>query len=268
MPRQQENWSNVSLYPSPGFVSKNHLAKDGPGCVAPVIFPALAPTLDKSLKEDRTLCPVRALCYYLDKTKDFRAGKELVFVSFKKSLSKDIVPATISSWIKQMLSIVRWTGSNLTPSSGTWCPCLRSFQSLPRRCPIRSDPFSLSLEVSQYIHPILPEGCSLGGFRLIPFGPCCCCPKNQRINYFRLPLSVYIYVYILFKKNVPAVCFDSKRQMRDCYNFPYSTSLGILGSVLFSPFPYSFRFHIILKRKGGGEHSGGCWDICPGAYNL
>ena len=79
--RHQEVWSNVSLYPSPGFISKNHLAKEGPGCVAPGIILALAPTLDKSLKEDRTLCPVRVLCYYLDKTKDLRGGKELVFLS-------------------------------------------------------------------------------------------------------------------------------------------------------------------------------------------
>ena len=97
--RHQEDWANVSLYPSPGFISKNHLAKEGPGCVAPVIIPVLAPTLDRSLKEDRTLCPVRALRYYLDKTKDLRAGKELVFVSFRKSFKKDIVPATVSSWI-------------------------------------------------------------------------------------------------------------------------------------------------------------------------
>ena len=101
--RHQEDWSNVSLYPSPGFISKNHLAKEGPACIAPVIIPALAPTLDKSLKEDRTLCPVRALCYYLDKTKDLRAGKELVFVSFRKSLNKDIVLATVSFWIKQTI---------------------------------------------------------------------------------------------------------------------------------------------------------------------
>ena len=71
--------------------------------MAPVIIPALAPTLDKSLKEDRTLCPVRTLRYYLDKTKDLWAGKELVFVSFRKSFHKDIVPATISSWIKQTI---------------------------------------------------------------------------------------------------------------------------------------------------------------------
>ena len=101
--RHQEDWSNVSLSPSPSFISKNHLAKEGPACVAPVIIPALAPSLDKSLKEDRSLCPVRALRYYLDKTKDLRSGKELVFVSFRKSFQKDIVPATVSSWIKQAI---------------------------------------------------------------------------------------------------------------------------------------------------------------------
>ena len=101
--RHQEDWSNVSLYPSPGFILKNQLAKEWPNCVAPVIILALAPTLDKSLKEDRMLCPVRALHYYLDRTKDLRAGKELVFVCFRKSFNKDIVPATVFSCIKQTI---------------------------------------------------------------------------------------------------------------------------------------------------------------------
>ena len=69
--------------------------------MAPVVIPALAPSLDNSLKEDKSLCPVRALRYYLDRTKDLRRGKDLVFVSFKKSFQKDILPSTISSWIKQ-----------------------------------------------------------------------------------------------------------------------------------------------------------------------
>ena len=89
------------LVPSPSFLSKNQLAKEGPESVAPVVIPALAPTLDKSLKSDRSLCPIRALRYYLDRTSDIRQGKELVFVSFKKGFDKDISPATISSWIKQ-----------------------------------------------------------------------------------------------------------------------------------------------------------------------
>ena len=66
--RHQESWSQVSLYPSPCFLSKNQLARDGPASVAPVVISALAPTLDKSLSEDKSLCPVRALRYYLDRT--------------------------------------------------------------------------------------------------------------------------------------------------------------------------------------------------------
>ena len=99
--RHQSDWSKVSLFPSPSFLSKNQLAKEGPESVAPVVIPALAPTLDRALKSDRSLCPVRALRYYFDRTSDIRQGKELVFVSFKKSFDKDISPATISSWIKQ-----------------------------------------------------------------------------------------------------------------------------------------------------------------------
>ena len=99
--RHQSDWSKVSLYPSPSFLSKNQLAKEGPDSVAPVVIPALAPTLDRSLKSDRSLCPVRALRYYLDRTSDIRQNKELVFASFKKGFDKDISPATISSWIKQ-----------------------------------------------------------------------------------------------------------------------------------------------------------------------
>ena len=99
--RHQSDWSKVSLFPSPSFLSKNQLAKEGPESVAPVVIPALAPTLDKSLKSDRSLCPVRALRYYLDRTSDLRQNKELVFVSFRKGFDKDISPATISSWIKQ-----------------------------------------------------------------------------------------------------------------------------------------------------------------------
>ena len=99
--RHQSDWSKVSLFPLPSFLSKNQLAKEGPDSVAPVVIPTLAPTLDRSLKSDRSLCPVRALCYYLDRTSDLRRNKELVFVSFKKGFDKDISPATISSWIKQ-----------------------------------------------------------------------------------------------------------------------------------------------------------------------
>ena len=50
--RQQSDWSKV-LCSSPIFLSKNHLVKEVPECVAPLIIPALVPALDKSLKDDR-----------------------------------------------------------------------------------------------------------------------------------------------------------------------------------------------------------------------
>ena len=101
--RHQSDWSKVSLYPSPSFLSKNQLAKEGPDSVAEGVITALAPTLDRSLKSNWSLCLVRALCYYLDRTSDLRQDKEVVFVSFKKGFDKDISPVTISSWIKQTL---------------------------------------------------------------------------------------------------------------------------------------------------------------------
>ena len=51
--RHRENWNQVSLYPSPSFLSNNQLARDGPACVAPVVIPVLAPSL--SLTEDKSL---------------------------------------------------------------------------------------------------------------------------------------------------------------------------------------------------------------------
>ena len=100
--RHQSDWSKVSLYPSPSFLSKNQLAKEGPDSVAPGVIMTLAPTLDRSLKCDRSLYPVRALRYYLDMTSDLGQNKEVVFcLLFKKGFDKDISPATISAWIQQ-----------------------------------------------------------------------------------------------------------------------------------------------------------------------
>ena len=82
--RHQSDWSMVSLYPSANILSKNQLAKESPDSVAPVVNAALAPTLDRSLKGDRSLCSVRVLRYHLGRTSDLRQNKELVFVSFQE----------------------------------------------------------------------------------------------------------------------------------------------------------------------------------------
>ena len=57
--------------------------------------------LDRQFKEDRTLCPVRALRYYLDQSKVLRGSRSHLFISFKKGHTSDIRLATLSSWLKQ-----------------------------------------------------------------------------------------------------------------------------------------------------------------------
>ena len=99
--KHKTGWKEVTVAPSSVFLSKNQLASDGPNVVQPVVIPALKPILDSSLSQDRALCPVRSLRYYVDKTKDLREGKHLLFISFKSGFSGDILRATISSWIKQ-----------------------------------------------------------------------------------------------------------------------------------------------------------------------
>ena len=55
-----------SIVPLFRFIAKNQLAREGSESVSPVTIPALTTIVDRQFKEDRTLCPVRALRYYLD----------------------------------------------------------------------------------------------------------------------------------------------------------------------------------------------------------
>ena len=126
-------WEKVALFPSSDFIAKNQLAREGSQSVSPVTIPALTTIVDRQFKEDRTLLgykiwqphsvsprrskrdteygrhtkygvtPVRALRYYLDRTKDLRGSRSLLFISFKKGHTSDIRPATLSSWLKQTI---------------------------------------------------------------------------------------------------------------------------------------------------------------------
>ena len=59
-------WEKVALFPSSDFIAKNQLAREVSLSVSPVTIPALTTIVDRQFKEDRTLCLVRALRYYLD----------------------------------------------------------------------------------------------------------------------------------------------------------------------------------------------------------
>ena len=87
----------VSLGFVPGFLAKTQ----SPSASARrVEIPALTNIVDRDLP-DRTLCPVRALRFYVDKTQDpsFRRGRERLFVSYLEGRDTEIRPATIARWI-------------------------------------------------------------------------------------------------------------------------------------------------------------------------
>ena len=102
----RRNWSEVTVSPFPAFLAKNQLASDGPDSIKPVVIPALTTMLDSSLVEDKSLCPVRALKEYLDKTKSMRKGKALLFVLLREGYSKDVTRIAISQWISGLFMLV------------------------------------------------------------------------------------------------------------------------------------------------------------------
>ena len=82
---------------------RNQLAREGSQSVSLVTIPALTTIVDRQFKGDRTLCPVRTQRYYMDRTKDLRASRSLLFISFKKGHTSDIRRAALSSWLKQTI---------------------------------------------------------------------------------------------------------------------------------------------------------------------
>ena len=53
------------------------------------------------MAEDRLLFPIWALRFYLERSMPWREHEHLLFVSFKPGHKQDIVPSTISGWIRK-----------------------------------------------------------------------------------------------------------------------------------------------------------------------
>ena len=65
------------------------------------------PALPDDDPVERTLCPVRSLLFYLDRTKTIReeTGGRKLFVSYKEKFKGDISAQTISRWIKKAVKL-------------------------------------------------------------------------------------------------------------------------------------------------------------------
>ena len=99
--RRPHDWSFVELRAASSFISKTQMALKGPKCLLTCRIPSLSATLDRSMTEDRSLCPVRALRFYLERVAAWRGDRTALFVSMKKGHKGEIAPATISSWLRK-----------------------------------------------------------------------------------------------------------------------------------------------------------------------
>jgi integrase len=109
-----ENWTQVSIKAHLDFVAKTELVAKRVNVMKPVNIKAISTILDSTLTEDLTLCPVRALRIYLQRTDPFRTNQVKLFVSFKPGFHRDIAVNTISGWLKQTILQAYETSSGST----------------------------------------------------------------------------------------------------------------------------------------------------------
>ena len=97
-----ESEKTLTLKPSPDFISKTRLAKGG-GVLRPYIIKSLCSVLPPSEETDRSLCPVRVARVYMDRTKDHRKDKKLLFIAISPNHPTDIRVNTISAWMRDLI---------------------------------------------------------------------------------------------------------------------------------------------------------------------
>ena len=101
---REEHWQSVSVSPDMNFVAKTELANKGVSVLQSITIKALSTIVGSDLPEDLTLCPVRALRIYLNRTDGIRSDKQKkLFIAFKAGHSQDIHRNTISGWIKKAI---------------------------------------------------------------------------------------------------------------------------------------------------------------------
>jgi hypothetical protein len=93
-----ENDSEVAIGVLPEFVSKRQAESNTP-IDHQVTFPALTTASDKA---DLSLCPVRALRVYLNKTEKFRKGRKRLFLSLQEG-RLDFKADVLTTWIRHLI---------------------------------------------------------------------------------------------------------------------------------------------------------------------
>ena len=97
------DWLNVWLEPNSLFMAKTQ--KDRKlSSTRQIKIPNLSQFVGPH-EPDRLLCPVRALRYYLDRTKHMRAHKKCLFISLQPGRKSDITKQSINIWFRNTIKL-------------------------------------------------------------------------------------------------------------------------------------------------------------------
>ncbi len=77
-----DSWKSITLAPNPKFINKNFDYSTGKRNFQGFTIEAMKHRLGPGLEEEALLCPVRALRWYLHKTKDLRGNRTRLFISY------------------------------------------------------------------------------------------------------------------------------------------------------------------------------------------
>ena len=99
--QHSEHWRDITIFTDSTFISKTQLRVRGAEPMKPLVLDALTKSLGPEMQEDRSLCVVRAVKFYLSRTREVRQGRKRLFLAYKKGHTSDICKNTISSWIRK-----------------------------------------------------------------------------------------------------------------------------------------------------------------------
>ena len=88
--------AGATLYFAPGFLAKNELSSFS---AAPIFIPYLN---KGGARDQRLNCPVRALLWYLNRTKNLRGNETGLFISSKKP-HKRVAKSTLANWLVHVI---------------------------------------------------------------------------------------------------------------------------------------------------------------------
>ena len=110
-----QNWGKVFLEPKSDFLAKNQANHQVPNhrcftlkaLVPPANKVHFAPGSSEETRYNRKklFCPVRALRFYLARTKHYRKNKSALFISLNPGYTKDITKQSIGNWVRHTINL-------------------------------------------------------------------------------------------------------------------------------------------------------------------